>query len=282
MAGAGLTLLVAVSSPVLAIPAQPRPPHIDPALWRHLLDWQLATLETTSFVSEGGTKTTTDRLSGRDTVYDATVWFMKPNRFRLRLDEVPPAGMRPNQYGYQTYICDGKSLFEYDGGARDAAGRRMPTVTEYPLGPDADAQPLLVRVLAGLVDNHPLVQCVNGSLTARRVAERFIVDWLKPDDPHYLILELTPLRPNDQREYERLTLVLIKPKLDPPLDKLAYLPRKAVIVRPWSKGVETWDFPEPKRNANKANGQPVGVADFDAVDPGPGWRTVKPGGPPKP
>lgn len=99
---------------------------------------------------------------------------------------------------------------------------------------------------------------------------------MKPGDPTYLYLELLPLRPKDQAEFDKMTLVLVKPGLPGAPAKQAYLPRMAQLVKPPGRGVETWDFPDVQANPAKKDGTPIGAADFEPLDPGPGWKVVKP------
>lgn len=208
-----------------------------------------------NFVSEKGTKTVVVQGQNTAKTYEATIWCLKPNLARMRLDRLPPVGQKPDPNDFQTYICDGRSVFEYEGPTR--------TVTEYQLGAN------------GGVGDNLLLEFMSGSITARQAGERFGINWLKPTDPTYLYLELTPRLPKDKAEFEKMTLVLVKPGLPGAAAGQAYLPRMAQLVRLNGQEVETWDFPNPLVNAQKAGGQQIGPKDFAFVQPGQGWKTVK-------
>jgi TIGR03009 family protein len=259
MASVGLAVLLA--APLAAGQApQPQPQQqktMNPVLWEHLQAWERVMKGAANFVSEKGTKVEKDERLGSSKTYEAVIWCLKPNLARMRLDLVPPAGQRPDPAQFSTYICDGRAVYEYDG-ARSL-------LTEYPLGPNG-----------GIGDNL-LLEFMSGSISARDAAGRFVIDWQRPDDPNYLILDLTPVEPKDQAAFEKLTLVLIKPGLPPPLDRLAYLPRLAKLMKKNNTESESWDFPAPMINATKVKGQPITPADFQRVPPPPGWKVEKAG-----
>ena len=201
----------------LLLTTQTPPPMMSPALWRRLQTWEEVAKETASIVSERGTKTVTTP-AGATTTFDASVWLLKPDRVRLRLDRRPAAGQKPDPNDFTTYILNDRSLSEYDGLAR--------TVTEYPLGP------------GGAADTHPLLVVLGGRMTAAQMTWRYDIEWVRKDDPDYLMLEFTPRLPQDRQVFDQMTLALVLPG-----DGLAYLPRTARIVKPHGAGVETWVFP---------------------------------------
>lgn len=265
MVRAGLAALLVAPVAVGQAPQQAQPPaqaqpqvqqqQMNPALWQHLLGWEQVMKGATNFVSEKGTKTEFNARDKSTKTFEATIWCLKPNMARMRLDRVPPSGQKPDPNEFTTYICDGRAVYEYDGPTK--------TVTEYSLGPN------------GGVGDNLLLEFMSGSITARQAAQRFAIEWVNQNDPTYLILDLTPLQPNDQKEFDKMTLVLVKPGLQPPLNQLAYLPRLAKIVKPNAQAVETWDFPTPLVNAAKGGGQAIGQADFRYVAPGKEWKVSK-------
>lgn len=258
MVRAGVCVLVVAAAGLAQAPPAPAPQperrQMDPELWQHLQRWEGVMKGAANFVSEKGSKTVRDEGKKTERVYDATIWCMKPNLARMRLERKVPAGQQPDPGDFTTYICNGKSVFEYEGGSK--------TVTEYPLGP------------AGGTADNLLLEFMSGSITALDAAKRFAIDWPRKDDPNYLILDLYPVRPEDKEEFNKLTLVLIKPGLAAPLDRLAYLPRLAKIHKPNDQVTETWDFPTPMVNARQGNGDPIAAKDF-AFIPVPGWKTAK-------
>ena len=264
MVRAGLAVLLvaplaaAQAPPPAAAPArQPQP--VTQELWNHLLAWEGVMKGATNFVSEKGTKTETHNVKRITKQFEATIWCLKPNLARMRLDRIPPANGKPDPNDFQTYICNGRSVWEYDGNVK--------TVTEYPLGP------------GGGVGDNLLLEFMSGSITARQAVGRFDIEWIKRDDPTYLYLVLTPHLERDRMEFEKLTLVLVRPGLAGAAGKLAYLPRIAELVKPNNEATERWDFPEPMINAAKVTGQQIGLNDFQHVKPGAGWREVKAAGP---
>ena len=258
MVRAGLCSLVVASAGLGQAPPPPQQKQMQPELWAHLQQWEGVMKGAGNFVSENGTKTVRDAGRKTEKVYDATIWCMKPNLARMRLDRKPPAG-QPQAVGeFETYICNGKSVFQYEGVEK--------TVTEYPLG------------AGGGVGDNLLLEFMSGSITALQAAQRFAIDWARKDDPNYLILDLYPMRDGDKEEFEKLTLVLIKPGLAAPLNQLAYLPRMANIHKPNNQVIETWDFPVPLVNARQGTGAPITAKDFDYIPPDKGWKTVKAAG----
>ncbi len=246
-----------VPPPAAPPAAQPQPQQklMDPALWQHLLGWEKVMQGATNFVSEKGTKTEFDARNQSTKTFDTKIWCLKPNMASMRLTRVPLAGQKQDPNEFETYICDGRSVFQYEGVIK--------TVTEHPLGP------------AGGIGDNLLLEFMSGSISARQAAQRFSIEWVKPDDPTYLILELTPLLGNDQKEFEKMTLVLVKPGLAAPLNQLAYLPRLTKVVKPNAQAIETWDFPMPLLNAAKGDGQLIVPADFKYVPPGKDWKVAK-------
>ena len=262
MVRAGLMLLLAAPAAVGQAPPpaggaapQPQQRQMDPQLWGHLQAWEGVMKGANNFVSEKGTKVETNELLKSHKTCEATIWCLKPNMARMRLDRLPPPGQPADPSDFNTYICNGRSVFEYEGLTR--------TMTEYPLGPNG-----------GIGDNL-LLEFMSGSITARQAAERFGIEWVNQNDPTYLILELTPLEKKDQAEFEKMTLVLVRPGLAPPLNTLAYLPRMAKLMKETNNKSETWDFPAPMLNAAKAGGKPISPADFQKVEPGKDWRVKK-------
>ncbi len=261
MVRAGLALLLVApiavgQAPPAAPAAQPQPQQqpMNPVLWQHLQAWEKVMGGASNFVSEKGSKTEFEQAKNFTKTFEATIWCLKPNLARMRLDRLPLANQKPDPSDFETYICDGKAVFQYEGLTR--------TVTQYPLGP------------GGGVGDNLLLEFMSGSITARQAAQRFSIEWDKPNDPTYLYLILTPLLDKDKAEFETLTLVLVRPGLPGVAGAQAYLPRVARLVKPKAQVIETWDFPNPMVNAVGPNGAPIGAGQFQFVQPGQGWKVV--------
>lgn len=226
---------------------QPAAPPVAPAVMAELEAWWKVMNGAKSFAAEC-TKTVEDKVNKRDSRFKGSIWCMKPTLARVSLSKIPPPGQQPNPNDIEAYICDGKAIYAYDTPSR--------TVKVHAL-----QNP-------GVGDNL-LLEFMSGTITPQQVAARFQVAELpgKVGDPSYLYLDIQPRLAKDQMEFERMTLVLVRPALAP---AQAYLPRIAQIVRKKGQEVETWDFPSPVLNSPS-----VTPAAFQFVNPGPDWKVER-------
>lgn len=234
-----------------AVGQQPAPA-VPAALMAQLQQWQQVMQGAKNFATEC-TKTVQDTVGKRETRYKGAIWCMKPNLARVRLEKLPAPGQQANPNEFEAYICDGRAVFAYDGVAK--------TVTVHPIQNQGVGDNLLLEFMAG-------------TMTADQVVKRFAVAELpgKANDPNYLYLDVQPLSPKDTAEFDKLTLVLIRPALAP---AQAYLPRTAQIIRKRGQEIETWDFPQPVQNAPN-----VAANAFQYVPPDKSWKVQQAQQPP--
>jgi TIGR03009 family protein len=247
-----LSVLIAasvVSAQPPAVPGQPvRPAPAakapDPKLDAHLGAWE----KKMSGVHNVHTKIElkrTDNVFKKDTNYKGVVLCMKPNLAVLRLDNAAD----PTKADYEAYICDGKSLFVYEGLKK--------TITEIPIPQNqAGVDNLMLDFLAGM--------------KANVAKQRFDITLFKTDE-YYIYLDVKPLRPADQREFKQLRLALYGP--GPATAKFAYLPAQVFMLKP-NDDTEVWKF------TNTQVDVPGVEAKAFTFKPIPGWKQQK--APPQP
>lgn len=196
---------------------QPKP--ADPKLDAHLNAWEKTMGGLTNFRVDLGLKRT-DAVFKKDRLYSGSVLCMKPNFARLRLDYDGD----PTKADYEAYICDGKSVYEYNGLQR--------TITEWKL-PNAAANP------AGGTDN--LMLDFLSGMKARDAKQRFDMELFKEDE-NYVYLDIKPVQARDKTEFQQLRLALYGPRT-----KFAYLPAQVYMVKP-NGDTEQWSFKNPQTN----------------------------------
>jgi TIGR03009 family protein len=217
LAGLTLAALLIAATVGLAQPAVPPPaPKADPKLDPHLAEWEKKMANVVNLRTEITLKRT-DAVFKKDTNFAGVVLCMKPNFAVLRLDNTGD----PTKADYEAYICDGKSVFAYNGVQR--------TITEIKLPQNqAGVDNLMLDFLSGM--------------KAKDVKERFDITLFKTDE-HYIYLDIKPLRPNDQREFQHLRLALYGP--GPAIAKFAYLPAQVYMLKP-NGDTEVWKFSNPQ------------------------------------
>jgi TIGR03009 family protein len=212
----------------------------------HLQGWEKATKGAANFYTECSLKRTNLALK-KETEYTGSIMCLKPNLARMRIDRKPAPGAKPDPNDYTAYICTGQAVYEYDGTAKQ--------VTEIPLR-------------NGGVGDNLLLEFMSGNLTAAQAVQRFAIKTLKPEDQHYIYLDIRPLTPKDKGEFESMILVLFRPTVT----GMEYLPRTVVIRKPNGQEEEVWDFPRPAVNVKG-----IDKAVFQFVPPPKDWKFQKAG-----
>jgi TIGR03009 family protein len=151
--------------------------------------------------------------------YSGSVLCMKPNLARMRLANVA------DSKDYEAIICDGKSVFFYSGLEKAITEFKLPAGA----GPGASDN-LLIDFLSGM--------------TAQAVKQRFQIS-LYNEDANYVYLDIKPLQPKDQQEFEMARFALFGPNVPKP--NVPYLPVAVYLVKP-NGDSESWRFTEPKTN----------------------------------
>lgn len=231
--------------PPLSAPVAPAAPQVNAVLKAHLDNWERVMTGVGSFAIEQCTLERVNQIRKQKILLEGTIWCMKPNLARMNLTRPVTAGQKPDPNDFTAYICDGKSVYEYDGGAKQR--------TEYKL------------VNGGIGDNL-LLEFISGSLKADGVLQRFTLNHLKPEDPNYVFLEIKPIQAKDKMDFDSMILVLYHP--NGAGKSLAYLPRTVVIRKGGGQETETWDFPKPP----VLNNASIKVEHFQPVEPPQGWK----------
>jgi TIGR03009 family protein len=159
-----------------------------------------------------------------------------------------------NKNDYEAYICDGKSIYEYNGLAK--------TITEFRLNPGADGENLMLDFLSGM--------------TADAARKRFQIALFKPNTPDpkqlYVYLDIKPVLGKDKQEFEHARFALFGPGAP---QGLQYLPAQVFLRKP-NGDQELWSFAEQKTNVPG-----IDAKAFEPVRKIDGWQFRQaPVGPP--
>lgn len=216
-------------------------PAVDPALRAHLLGWEKVMHGAANFYTECSL-VRKDLLHRREVAFAGSIMCLKPNMARMRIEQKPAGGQKPDANAYQAYICTGQAVYEYEGLSK--------TVTKFPLEKG--------------VGENLLLEFISGSLKADDVIRRFDLKLLKQDQ-NYIYLQIRPREARDKAEFEVMTLVLFQPSVP----KMGYLPRTAVKRNNNGQAEEVWDFPEPRVNLPPDQ---IKREYFQFVSPGKDWK----------
>jgi TIGR03009 family protein len=242
----GSIILAQSPIPPGVAPGIPSPtPEVDPLIKAHLANWEQVMQGIQNFAIEKCTLERKNLIRKQQTVLEGTIWCMKPNLARLNLTRPAAAGQKADPNDFTAYICDGKSVFEYDGGAKQR--------TEY-------------KLTNGGVGDNLLLEFISGALKADNVLQRFAVTQLRAEDPNYVFLEIKPLLAKDKVEFDSMILVLYHP--NGAGKAFAYLPRTVVIRKSGGQEEETWDFSKPP----VMNSNFIKPEHFQAVPPPKDWK----------
>jgi TIGR03009 family protein len=149
--------------------------------------------------------------------FTGSVLCMKPNLARLRLDNAA------DPKDFEAYICNGKSVYAYNG--------LQKTITEHKL-PDPKTNP------GGGTDNL-ILDFVSG-MKAKDLKDRFDLTIFK-EDADYIYLDIQPRLGKDKQDFKQLRLALYQPKHV----QVAYLPAQIRLVRTNGE-TEEWRLSNPK------------------------------------
>jgi TIGR03009 family protein len=232
-----LAVLAARAQPPAAPPAAPGvppAPAADPRVDAHLLGWQ----KTMGGVSNFHAKFELDRTDSvfkKKRSYTGSVLCMKPNLARLRIDSTT------DKNDYEAYICNGKSIYEYNG--------LQKTITEFKLStaPGAGADNLMLDFLSGM--------------TADAAKKRFQIAVFN-EDPNYVYLDIKPVLAKDRQEFEQVRFALFGPRVQAPFTP--YLPAQVFVQKP-NGDQEMWKF-----SGQQTNVPGVDAKAFEFVNI-PGW-----------
>jgi TIGR03009 family protein len=217
-------------------PAQPMLPAAAPAaptLDDHLLSWE-KTMSGIKNLRVEITRTATDTVFKKEKKFTGPLLLMKPNYAILRLDYAGD----PTKQDYEAYLCDGKSLYRYEGLAK--------TVTEFKMTNGTDN--FMLDFLSGM--------------KAKDAKDRYELTLVK-EDANYVYLNIVPKLGRDKQDFKMMSMALFGPRTQYP-----YLPCKVIKLNP-NDDTETWDFSKPQTNLP---GVDESVFQYKQV---PGFRVVQ-------
>ncbi len=228
-------------------PALPgAPPAADPQLETHLAAWE-KTMQAVANFHANFELTRTEAVFKKERKYNGQVSCMKPNLTVLRINSTV------NKNDYEAYICDGKSIFEYNGLAK--------SITEFRLNPAGQGENLMLDFLSGM--------------TADAAKKRFQISLFSPGKPDpqqiYIYLDIKPVLGKDKQEFEHARFALFGPGAPA---ELRYLPAQVFLRKP-NGDQELWTFSSQKTNVPGVNAK---AFQFVKID---GWQFKQaPAGPP--
>ncbi len=242
-------------------PGSPVVPAVVPAapnnLDVHLDGWERTMREVKNFRVEI-TSTKTDSVFKKDRKYDGVVLCMKPNFAILRLNYTADI----TKMDYEAVICNGKSIFHYNGNEKSVTEMKLPNPANNP---------------GGGTDNI-MLDFVSG-LKAKEAKQRFDLSLIKEDE-NYIYINIKPILGRDKQDFQQINLALYGPKT-----KFAYLPARVIKLNP-NGDTELWDFTNPQTNLTgieEKHFQYVPVAGFrlsQAPTQGTTPPPMRPGQPP--
>jgi TIGR03009 family protein len=230
-------------------PVPPAAPPVDAKLDAHLNGWQknMGDLVNFRFTLE---LVRTDAVFKADRKYSGVVLCMKPNFAVLRLNN---DGDKTGT-DYEAFICDGKSVFEYNGLAK--------TITEWKLpAPAPGGNP------NGNGTDNIMLDFLKG-MNANAAKARFELTLFK-EDANYVYLDVKPLQPKDKQEFTQLRMALYGPNT-----KWPYLPAQVYLSKP-NGDTEQWKLKEPQTNI------PGLTAEHFKAQPLAGWKQQQGGAAPQ-
>ncbi len=230
LVAASLVVVVAATG----LRAQPATP---PSLDTHLAGWEQAMKATKSLTAKYD-MTRTDAVFKKERKFTGSFALLKPNRMRLDIESTA------NKNDREEYICDGKSIFEYNLSTK--------TVTEIP---------------SDRVENDNLMFDLLGGMTAAAAKKRYTVTQFKPEAEHYIYLDIKPTLAKDKQEFELLRMALFAPKIAPP--NVPYQLAQLYVVKP-NGDSEKWTFRDLVLNPKELKPE-----EFEFKDPGKGWQIRK-------
>jgi TIGR03009 family protein len=200
---------VHAQQPGLPPAAPPAAPTADPVLDGHLENWSKTLAKASNFSAKFDlARTESTFKKQRD--YTGQVLIMKPNLARISIGSVADKG------DFEAYICNGKSLFEYNWKAK--------SITEIPIA-QGQGDNLMVDFLGGM--------------TAAAAKKRFHIKQFNPTDKNYVYFDIKPTLPKDQQEFEHIRFALYAPTVQAP--HKPYMPAQMYMLKP-SGDTEMWVF----------------------------------------
>jgi TIGR03009 family protein len=227
--------------PTTAVPP-PLPAAVAPAdqkLDAHLAGWEkaMSDLKNARFDLSLKRVDPSAAIFKGERTYGGSVLIMKPNYARLRLDYLGD----PTKRDFEAFICDGMSVFSYNGNDK--------TVTRYKL-PDPKSNP------TGATDNI-IIDFISG-MKAKDLKSRFEIKIFN-ESPDYIYLDIKPVLGKDKQDFQQLRMALYQPKYA----QFAYLPAQLYMVKANGES-EQWKLTKPMTNI--PNLDPRKIFAYEKVD----------------
>ena len=166
------------------------------------------------------TRTTTDSVFKKEKKFTGPLLLMKPTYAILRLEYAGD----PTRLDYEAYLCDGKSLFKYEGLAKTVTEFKLPNTVA---NPNAGTDNFMLDFLSGM--------------KAKDAKDRYELTLVK-EDANYVYLHIVPKLGRDKQDFKMISMALFGPRTQYP-----YLPCKVIKLEP-NDNTETWDFTKPQTN----------------------------------
>lgn len=198
------------AQPPLPPAAPPAAPPANSALDEHLARWEAVMGRATNFSAKFDLTRTSGGALKAEHKYAGQFLCMKPNLARLSI------GSTTKKNDFEAYICNGKSLYEYDWGSKK--------ITEIPLGPGG-GDSLMLDFLQGM--------------TAKAARQRFQIELFNPTDKNYVYFDIKPTLAKDKQEFEHIRFALYGPGV--PAGFTPYLPSQMYMLKP-NGDTELWKF----------------------------------------
>lgn len=227
------------AQPPLPPAAPPAAPPANSALDEHLGRWESAMGKATNFSAKFDLTRTSGGALKQEKKYAGQFICMKPNLARLSIGSIT------KKDDFEAYICNGKSLYEYDWSAKK--------ITEIPLGQGA-GDSLMLDFLQGM--------------TAQAARRRFQIELFNPTDKNYVYFDIKPTLPKDKQEFEHIRFALFGPNV--PAGHTPYLPAVMYMLKP-NGDSELWKFTDQLIDSKE-----IKAKHFDFVQPEEkGWTYEK-------
>lgn len=234
------------------------PPQSDPKAPFDSEAWEQA-MNKISNIRVELTFTREDAVFHKSRKYTGVLLFLRPNFMIMRLNYTKD----PTHNDYEAYICDGKSVFKYNGlnksvteyklptkTSTDNVGKHNDTPTTTPANSTEDPvermyadrwRRYFVKLFSELY-TAPLKygELISG-MNPKDLGQEFNITVIKKDG-NYIYLDMKPILEKDKKDIQQIRMALYGPKTN-----FAYLPAQIRILKT-SGDTELWDLANPRTN----------------------------------
>jgi TIGR03009 family protein len=239
-----LLAILAVEHPQVAQLPEAPPPRLA-IVEIHLAAWKEETAKLANLRTEISLTRTVAALK-QVKRYSGVVLWLQPSSFILRLDN----NGDPTGNDYEAFICDGKSVYAYNGLQKSILARSIAEEKPVrPVGPPTEEEMILEQwrqffdqmVRSMHPGEHFAIKCLSGSETLfDRNRYQFK---LVPVGGGFIALDIEPLRAQDKPEFTNARVTLIGPGNN----RLAYMTAAVELTLP-NGDTEVWKFTKWQRD----------------------------------